>query len=140
MTARTALGGVDLGRLFRFGMVGLLSTLLYATIAWSLTTWTRIDAAPASALAYGAAGLMGYWGQRRLTFRSTAAHSQTAPRFVAASALGAGIAMIAPLALTDRLGLPSIVAIAFTCGLVPLMNYVVLDRLVFPAGPKTVRS
>ncbi|MDR3509830.1 MAG: GtrA family protein [Caulobacteraceae bacterium] len=131
MTSRLAVGPFDLTALLRFGLVGLVSTLLYAALAWGATTEMRIAAAPASVLAYALAGVFSYLAQKRFTFRSNGAHKREAPRFLCASAAGASIAALAPLVLTDRLGLPPIVAIAFTCGFVPVMNYLVLERLVF---------
>jgi len=128
---RLALDHIDFARLFRFGSVGVAATLLYAAIAWGLTAGARMGAAPASLTAYAMAGVFSYLAQKRFTFRSSAAHGDAAPRFIAASLVGAGIAAAAPLILTDQLRLPAFVAIAVTCGLVPLMNYLVLDRLVF---------
>jgi putative flippase GtrA len=123
--------GVNFARLVRFGSVGIAATLLYAAVAWSLTAGARIGAAPASVLAYGLAGMFSYLGHKRFTFRSSAAHAAEAPKFIVASMLGAGVATAAPLVLTDRLGLPPIVAIAFACVVIPLMNYLILDLLVF---------
>ena len=125
----------DIARLVRFGFVGIGATLLYAAIAWMLTAGARIGATPASLLAYALAALFSYLGHKRFTFRSAASHTPEVPRFVAASALGAGVAAAAPLILTDRLGLPSMVAIVFTCVAVPVMNYLVLDLLVFTRRP-----
>ena len=130
---------LDLARLVRFGAVGVSSTLLYAAIAWTLTGGARMGAATSSLLAYAAAGVFSYLAQRNFTFRSTATHREAAPRFVAVCVLGAAAAAAAPLLLTDRLGLPPLVAIGVTCVLVPLINYLVLSRLVFRGPPKPVR-
>jgi putative flippase GtrA len=141
MTGRRALGlfepGLfDLGRLVRFGSVGMASTLLYAALAWGLTLGARIGAAPASVIAYVIAGAASYLVHKRFTFRSRAAHDREAPRFLCVSALGAGVALLAPVVLTGRLGFPPMIAIAFTCGAVPAVNYLMFDRLVFRDGSR----
>jgi putative flippase GtrA len=118
-------------RLARFGVVGVGCALLYAVLAWSLTTWAGLPATTASVAAYAMAGVASYLGQKLFTFRSDARHADAAPRFLALFAVGAAIAAAAPLLLTQRLGLPPMVAIVFTCVAVPLINYLVLGRLVF---------
>jgi len=122
---------VDLGRLGRFGVVGVGCAVLYAALAWSLPTVGGWDPAISSIAAYAVAGVVSYLGQKLFTFRSTASHADAAPRFLAVFLVGIVIATAAPLLLTDRLHLPPIMAIVFTCGVVPLINYGLLSRLVF---------
>ena len=124
----------ELARLARFGAVGVACSALFAGLAWSLTAMAGLPAIAASLAAYVMAGVVSYLGQKLFTFRSEARHSDAAPRFLLLFAVGATIAASAPLLLTERLGLPPIVAIAFTCLAVPLFNYVVLGRLVFRGG------
>lgn len=121
----------EIARLMRFGVVGVGCAVLYALLAWSLTALAGLTAPAASLAAYAVAGVASYLGQKLFTFRSDARHAEAAPRFLLLFAVGAAIAATAPLLLTERLRLPPIVAIAFTCGAVPLINYVVLGRLVF---------
>ena len=127
----SSLAPAEILRLARFGVVGVGCSVLYAVAAWSLTTWAGLTAIMASVAAYTLAGIVSYLGQKLFTFRSGARHADAAPRFLALFAVGAAIAAAAPLVLTQRLGLPPIVAIGFTCGAVPLINYVVLGQLVF---------
>jgi len=122
---------LDLPRLMRFGVVGVGCAILYAALAWMLTTQGGVAAVPASAAAYAAAGVVSYLGQKLFTFRSDAPHADAAPRFLAVFLVGVAIATAAPLLMTDRLHLPPLAAIVFTCGVVPLINYAVLGRLVF---------
>ncbi len=119
-----------LAKLVRFAGVGGAATVIYAALAAILGA-LAVGAVAASLLAYALAGLFSYFGHKRVTFRSDRAHGEEAPRFVAASAMGAGIATAAPLVLTDALHLPGLVAIGFTCVAVPAMNFLVLDLLVF---------
>ena len=127
----SSLAPADIFRLARFGVVGVGCSVLYAVLAWSLTSWAGLPPTTASVAAYTLAGVASYLGQKLFTFRSDARHADAAPRFLALFAVGAAIAAAAPLLLTQRLGLPPIVAIVFTCAAVPLINYVVLGKLVF---------
>ena len=127
-------------RLLRFGSVGVIATLIYAAVAWSLGRYAGVGAVLASILAYGVAGLFAYVGHKRFTFRSTGSHADDAPRFIAAQLLGIGIATAAPYVLTVRLHAPALAPILFTCVAVPLLNYLVLDLLVFRSGRATPKS
>ncbi len=119
-----------LAKLVRFAGVGGSATVIYAGLAAGFGA-LGVRAVGASLVAYAFAGLFGYFGHKRVTFRSDRGHGEEAPRFAAASVMGAAIATAAPLALTDAAHLPGLVAIAFTCVAVPAMNFLVLDLLVF---------
>jgi len=125
-----------LAQLARFGLVGVGCSVLYASLAWSLTVLGALPAIAASVTAYSIAGVFSYFGQKLFTFRNAAPHAEAAPRFLASFVLGVGIATCAPLVLTDRLGLPPLIAILFTCGVVPVINYGVLSLLVFSRAPQ----
>jgi len=139
MSRPLARGRVDLARLIRFGVVGVGCALLYAALAWSLTALAGLAPTTSSIAAYAVAGVVSYLGQKLFTFQSDAPHTDTAPRFLAVFLVGVCIAAAAPLLLTDRLHLPPLVAIVFTCGVVPLINYGVLGRLVFSRGAQAPR-
>jgi len=121
----------DLAKLVRFGVVGIGCAGLYAVLAWTLTASAGLASVPSSMVAYAVAGVVSYAGQKLFTFQSGAPHAEAAPRFVAVFLVGIAIATAAPLLLTERLHLPPVIAIIFTCGVVPLINYGVLGRLVF---------
>jgi putative flippase GtrA len=122
---------LDLPKLIRFGVVGVGCAALYAALAWMLTTVGGMTPVMASVSAYTAAGVVSYLGQKLFTFRSDAPHADAAPRFLAVFLVGIVIATAAPMLMTDRMRLPPLAAIVFTCGVVPLINYAVLGRLVF---------
>ena len=54
--------------------------------------------------------------------------------------MGIGVATAAPYVLTVRLHAPALAPILFTCVAVPLLNYLVLDLLVFRSGRATPKS
>ena len=124
-------GRALLARLLRFGAVGGIATLIYAAVAYSLTRFAGLGAVLASVAGYGVAGVWGYVGHRYFTFRSTDRHVADAPRFIAAQLLGVGIAVAAPYLMTDLWHAPPLAPILVTCIAVPLLNFVILDLLVF---------
>jgi putative flippase GtrA len=128
---------VDSSEITRFGLVGIAATVLYATLALALTHWF-FASVPASLIAYAAAATFSYLAHKSITFFSTGAHRLEAPRFVVLTAVGIAIAFAAPLILTDMLALRPIFAVLLTCLLVPVVNFVVMDRWVF-AGRKSAR-
>ena len=118
------------GLLSRFALVGLASTGLYFVLALLFAQGFGIGSIAASVGAYALATVFSYLAQKFVTFRSAGAHRAELPRFLALTVLGFGIATALP-ALGDALGWPSIVPFAATCILVPLINFLLLDRWVF---------
>ena len=119
-----------LAKLLRFGGVGVAATIIYAALAAGFGL-LGLGATPSSVLAYACAAVFAYLGHKRITFRSGGAHRTEAPRFAAASILGLGVAALAPILLTDQLHLPRIAPILATCVGVPVLNFLLLDQLVF---------
>lgn len=129
-------------RLSRFAAVGALATVIYAVLAFCLSGGLGLailPAAPASLVAYAAAAAFSYAGHKYVTFVSHGAHVFEAPRFLALTALGLGFAWLLPTILVGGAGLPPAVPIIVTCILVPVVNYVVLDRWVFASGDVKLR-
>ncbi len=131
MIQRLLRGRPALAQLVRYGVVGGGCAALYAILAWSLTAFGGVSPILGSIVAYAVAGIASYLGQKLFTFRSDAPHADAAPRFLAVFLVGIGIAAAAPLVMTDWLRLPPLVAIVFTCVVVPLINYGLMRRLVF---------
>lgn len=120
-------------RLQRFAAAGLAATLLYACLA-TLFDLAGLGATPASSLAYVLSACFSYAAQR-LAFASQRRHGQAAPRFAAMAALGLAVASLLPM-LASALGLPAVIGVAMVCVVVPAMNFVLLDRLVFGRLPE----
>jgi len=123
-----------LAQLMRFGVVGVSCAVLYTSLAWSLTVVAGLPAIAGSVLAYAISGVFSYLGQKLFTFRSSTPHAEAAPRFLLVFLAGVTVAACAPMLLTDRMRLPPLVAIVFTCGVVPVINYAVFSLLVFGRG------
>jgi putative flippase GtrA len=123
-------------KLLRFGLVGIAATAIYAVLALAGGAVLGLGAVAASIAAYGIAGLFSYLAQKRLTFRSDGDHAREAPRFGLLALAGWAIAAGAPALLTGQLGLPAVVPIAVTCVLVPVVNFLAMDRLVFTGAAR----
>jgi len=130
----------DTSELARFGVVGAAATALYAAMAFLLTHWLWLGLTPgeASLVAYIVAAAFSYLAHKSVTFLSTGPHRLEGLRFLALSAIGIVVAFAAPSILTGALGFDPIFAILSTCVLVPVINFVVMDRWVF-AGRRTDR-
>jgi putative flippase GtrA len=117
----------------RFGLVGVLATVLYALLASALMSpeWIGFSAVPASLAAYAAAALFSYFAHRAVTFMSRGRHRREAPRFLLLTATGLAVAYCAPALLTGLFGLPGIVSILVTCIAIPVLNLIVLRLWVF---------
>lgn len=117
-------------KLGRFAAVGALSTACYFVLGWTFARPGGLSPVAGSAAAYACAALLSYAGHRSFTFRSAASHHVAGPRFVALTA--AGFALATSLsAIGERMGLPPEVALAASCLMIPSVNYILLDRLVF---------
>jgi putative flippase GtrA len=128
-----SIAGFGLKLLARFGLVGLVATILYAALATILLKWGRIGFTPveASLGAYAAAALFSYLAHKSVTFMSSGSHRLEGPRFLLLTATGFAVAYVAPALLTVKLGLPPIIPVLVTCLLIPAVNLLVLDRWVF---------
>ena len=129
----------DPWRLVRFGLVGGMSTVIYAVFAWIFTVVLTMPAVVGSILAYCLAAVFSYNAHRRVTFRSDRPVAEEAPRFAGISFAGWIVAIISPLILTNGWGLPPIVAIVFASVAVPIMSFIGLERFVFRPRPEIGR-
>ncbi|TIS60157.1 GtrA family protein [Mesorhizobium sp.] len=117
----------------RFALIGIGSTLIYATFAFFLSRGqgALLPATLASVAAYAVAALFSYTGHKYFTFMSNGNHAMELPRFVLLTASGLVVAIVLPGLLTQVLGIPASIPILLTCIAVPVVNYVVLGRWVF---------
>jgi len=121
-------------RVSRFALIGGMATLIYVVLAFVLSGGAGpviLPAVAASIAAYAVAAVFSYSGHKYFTFVSGGAHVFEAPRFAALTALGLGISWLVPAVMADGLGLSPAWPIIVTCLVVPVLNYVVLERWVF---------
>jgi putative flippase GtrA len=121
----------DPWRLVRFGLVGGVSTVIYAVFAWVFTVPFGAPPVVASLVAYCFGAVFSFTAHRRITFRSDRPIGEQAPRFAGISFAGWIVAILSPLVLTDAWHLPAVVAIVFASIAVPIMSFIGLERFVF---------
>lgn len=127
------------GKISRFAVVGILATLIFAACASLLSGGAGTALLPpaiASVSAYLIAGMFSYAGHKYFTFASGGAHRFEAPRFITLTGVGIGISALVPAIMVNGFSLPWFAPIIATCILVPMVNYLVLDRWVFSARRK----
>lgn len=124
----------ELGRLVRFGIVGLSNTAL--TLAtFTLLVALRAPAPAASALAFAAGAVNGYRLNRQWTFRVAGGGPGLVARYVAVQGLGATLSAVGMALLSRDLTVGHLVAEALVLPVVTAITYV-LSRRVF-CGPQT---
>ena len=107
--------------------------MLYALCAWLFTSAgsTYLPPATASVAAYAVAAIFSYLGHKFFTFMSAGSHQFEAPRFAVLTGFGLAAAYLLPMLLVGRFGLPVAIPILLTCILIPVVNFVVLERWIF---------
>lgn len=120
------------GLLTRFALVGVAATILYAVLALAFGRLLDSHAgAWTSLLAYGVAAVFSYLAHRAFTFASDGDRAAEIPRFIVVTATGAAISFAVPAVVQTGFGLPLAVAVLLVCLVIPLINFLVLDRWVF---------
>ncbi|MGH8506695.1 MAG: GtrA family protein [Stenotrophobium sp.] len=126
-----------LGRLLRFGLVGLFVTGGYAVSTYAAIRWLHALPLYASLLGCVVAIIVSYLGQKYFTFRSEGAHRIELPKFLLActvAVVGSSASMIAVThaRLDYRLG------ILISALVLPLCNFTVMHLWVFAHARKPV--
>jgi putative flippase GtrA len=117
----------DIGELFRFAGVGLVTTLLDITVFAALTT-VEVNPAPANITSYSCGIALSYALNRRWTFGKDASLAQ-ALKFVLATASGLVLSTLLLILLT--MIMPPVAAKMATLPIVFLWNYHSTRRWVF---------
>jgi putative flippase GtrA len=122
----------DRAKLGRFILVGLSLTAIHMGLGAVLLKLVALPPLFASLLAYLGAATCGYLGHRVVTFRARTSHGFSAPRFAAMTALGLLVSWLSLRAAEGWLGIDPLYGVVAAACLVPVVNYVVMDRIVFP--------
>ena len=114
----------------RFGVVGVISTLLYMGTTELGVRWFGLPVLVANSLAIFLSGAWGYIGHYYVTFRADTAHGTGLARFLLLFALGYAVSNLIQF-LNQYLGLPpESGTIAVTIAL-PVMNLILMQLWVF---------
>ena len=124
----------ELGRLVRFGLVGITNTVV--TLA-SYVVLTHVGVAPAiaSGIAFALGAANGYRLNRSWTFRAARHGAITAARYVAVQGLGAGLSAGGVALATSDLSVRHLAAEAVVLPIVTVVTYLLSRNLVF-GGPE----
>lgn len=124
--------GQLVARFGRFVLVGGSVTLTYAVLSLVFHNRFGLSAVPASFLANVIAAVFSYFGHRVYTFYSKRPHREALTSFAALTLAGFGFSIFMPWLLTDQFNLPMAVPVVVTSIAVPVFNFFVMGRLVFP--------
>ena len=125
------------GQAARFGVVGLLNTLVDALVYLALTRWLPFFAvfpAFAKALSYSAGVINSFYWNKNWTFRSPANQAAAAPalaKFVLVNLLGVGLNAVVMQVGLIFFGLPEGLAFVLATGLTLAWNFLASKLVVF---------
>ncbi len=121
----------ELGRIMRFGFVGLLSVGIYMLVFALTIRW--LQPTPASLLSYLLSMLLNFVLQSRFSFRQQALSRTSAVRFVLmhllCMSLNSGLLWLA----TEPLGLPTMLSQAAIVVFIAGLSYLISRFWVYPA-------
>lgn len=117
--------------LSRFSLVGVLATLMYATVANALIYSTTISPPRASLLAYGAGAIVSFFGQRSFTFKQTSDFRLQLFRYLILLVPGSAFCYLAVWFCTVQLALPASIATLLTAVAYPVLAFAAMSLWVF---------
>lgn len=121
----------SLHRVVRFGLSGLVSTLVYFVLTNALVLVASMMPTTASVCAYLLSLGVSYLLQSRFTFRVNADSVDQIVRFVVTSLAGLMISWCAMAIAVDALALPYVIGAAVVCILIPVANFFMFRSWVF---------
>jgi putative flippase GtrA len=127
----TAVLPLSLHRVVRFGLAGLVSTLVYFMFINALVLAAGTPPVAASVCAYLLSLGISYLLQSRFTFRVNADSVGQVARFVITSLAGLIVSWCVMAITIDVLSWPYFVGAAAICLLIPLVNFFVFRGWVF---------
>jgi len=123
-------GPAELGKLLRFGTVGVIVAGLYA-LSYALLVEAGLATVTANLLAYLGAISVQFFGHRHFTFRATVGHRHALPRFLAVNGMGLALSTALAFTLRDVLGFNALLTGAVVSLGLAAMNWVIFQRWVF---------
>ena len=121
----------ELGRIARFGAVGVAATAVHLCVALTLVTLTALSAQAANLFGFLVAFAVSFLGHYHWSFRSSAGLGRAAPRFFAVS-LSAYLGSAALIKLLTGVFLLSReAAVVAACLLFPAITYLAGRLIVF---------
>ena len=125
---------VELGRMVRFGVVGLCATLVYVAVAGPANEVFGILPVLASLLGVAASTGVSYFGHLFFSFRVESNHRDFLWRFLLIAALGFSLSAGMTWFIANAMQLSPRLAIATVTALIPIVNYLCNRYWVFMPG------
>lgn len=136
--AAARLARLSNAQIVRFGLVGILNTLLDIVLFMALVYGLGLFAPLANTISYGTGIIVSFWLNRRFTFNDTAKGKDAARRFVGFAAVYlAGLGLSTALVALFILAIPEGWAKLISVPIVFVWNYVAMRYLVFRASLST---
>ena len=123
--------GSLLAKALRFGLVGATSGVVFAVVTAALINLGGVNPTLSSVLAYIVSMPINFIANRNFSFRSTSHVATDAIRFCSLHAANLAITAVAMSSAVNSLGLHYSIGIIAAIVLVPLCNFLLLDRWVF---------
>lgn len=125
---------VELGRIIRFGVVGIGATLVYAVVTAAGNEALGIKPVLASIIGQAASTAVSYFGHALFSFRVKTNHQTYLWRFLVIAAFTFALNGAVTWLIADVLKLSPRIAIATVTVLIPIVNYVCNRFWVFMPG------
>lgn len=116
-----------------FAGVGVVAAAAHYGLLIALVEAGGVRPVPATLAGYVAGGILSYWLNRRLTYRSGRPHAEATWRFAAVALVGFGLTWGVMQELTGRLGAPYLPAQLLTTGLVLVWSFLAHKLWTFRA-------
>jgi putative flippase GtrA len=127
---------VEVGRVLRFGVVGIAATLVYIAAAMFADEWLGFTAVAGAIVGQAASTAVSYFGHLHYSFRVKSDHRVFLWRFVLIALLALALNIGVSWALTDVFGISHRIAIAVLAVLIPITNYLCNRFWVFLPGSR----
>lgn len=121
----------EIGRLLRFGGVGIISLLVYSSLYAILAAATRLSAIPISTIAYATAMGVSFVGHKYVTFRVSGNIRLQVLKFIAIHCLCLLMTIVITGLVVDTLRWPYGFGILFVDIAIPALSFVLLKLIVF---------
>ena len=128
----TILASSTLAQVVRFGLVGVVATIVHSAIFLGLATSCATNALIANLLAFSVAVCVSYFGHSCWTFRYVRESRSVFYRFAVTSLIGLALNSAVVLVVVEWCRQPEVYAVPFMVLLVPAVVFTISKKWVFP--------
>lgn len=124
-------------QLARFGVIGIISTVIHLGTALALRELTSLAPLAANLGGFVCAVMFSYFGHAKLTFRQGAWQGEQFTRFAITALSALSVSSLITWWMTDRMGASFALAMLLVGAVVPVVNFIVLKLWVFENRPSS---